>query len=282
MITIKNENIKASFNNVGAELKSLIANGKEYIFGGDKNIWNYSCPLLFPICSGLKDDEYYLDDKKYTLPKHGFARTSDFETEALSQDSVTFLLRSNEETKKNYPFDFELRVIYSLEGKRLKVKYDIKNCGADTMYFSIGAHEAYLCEEGIEEYDVILPQKETLDSSVLEGNLLGDKKVRIIENEDKIALKYDYFSVDALVFKTIKAREVILKNRNTNKALKVDFNGFDYLLLWTKPNAPYICIEPWCGISDSIHTDQNFKTKEGIISVPKGESCQKVHSIEIL
>ena len=92
---------------------------------------------------------------------------------------------SNEETKKNYPFDFELRVIYSLEGKTLKVKYDVKNKGDDTMYFSIGAHEAYLCEEGIEEYDVILPEKETLDSSVLEGNLLGDKKVRIIENEDK-------------------------------------------------------------------------------------------------
>lgn len=282
MLTIKNENIKASFNNVGAELKSLIANGTEYIFGGDPGIWNYSSPILFPICGGLKDDEYLLDEKTYSLPKHGFARTSLFEVEKHSEISITFLLCSNEETKKNYPFDFEFRVIYTLEENALNVKYDVKNTGDREMYFSVGAHEAYLCKEGIEDYDILFPEKETLNAHMLVGNLVSDETVTVLENQNKLSLKNEYFSVDALVFKKFKSNSVILKNRNTDKSLKVSFKDFNYLLFWTKPGAPYICIEPWCGIGDGLNADKNLKNKEGIITLKGKETRKIIHTIEIL
>lgn len=282
MITIKNDYLTAKINEVGAELKSLVCNDIQYIWTGDERFWAGSAPLLFPICSGLKDDEYYLDGKKYTLQKHGYARFCKFEVENQVEDSVTFLLCSNEESLKQFPFHYELRVTYTLENKTLKVKYDVKNLSDDTMYFSIGAHEGYYCPEGIEEYDVILPEAETLDSTVLEGNVLGNNKVRIIENSDRIALKYDYFAVDALVFKDMKARSAVLKNRNNSKAVKVTFEGCDYFLLWTKPDAPYICLEPWCGISDNKDTDKNFKTKEGIRQIAAGGNFVNEHSIEVL
>lgn len=282
MITIKNDYLTAKINEVGAELKSLVCNDTQYIWTGDERFWAGSAPLLFPICSGLKDDEYYLDGKKYTLQKHGYARFCKFEVENQVEDSVTFLLCSNEESLKQFPFRYELRVTYTLENKTLKVKYDVKNLSDDTMYFSIGAHEGYYCPEGIEEYDVILPEAETLDSTVLEGNVLGNNKVRIIENSDRIALKYDYFAVDALVFKDMKARSAVLKNRNNSKAVKVTFEGCDYFLLWTKPDAPYICLEPWCGISDNKDTDKNFKTKEGIRQIAAGGNFVNEHSIEVL
>lgn len=282
MITIKNDYLTAKINEVGAELKSLVCNDTQYIWTGDERFWAGSAPLLFPICSGLKDDEYYLDGKKYTLQKHGYARFCKFEVENQVEDSVTFLLCSNEESLRQFPFRYELRVTYTLENKTLKVKYDVKNLSDDTMYFSIGAHEGYYCPEGIEEYDVILPEAETLDSTVLEGNVLGNNKVRIIENSDRIALKYDYFAVDALVFKDMKARSAVLKNRNNGKAVKVTFEGCDYFLLWTKPDAPYICLEPWCGISDNKDTDKNFKTKEGIRQIAAGGNFVNEHSIEVL
>ena len=282
MITIKNDYLTAKINEVGAELKSLVCNDIQYIWTGDERFWAGSAPLLFPICSGLKDDEYYLDGKKYTLQKHGYARFCKFEVENQVEDSVTFLLCSNEESLRQFPFRYELRVTYTLENKTLKVKYDVKNLSDDTMYFSIGAHEGYYCPEGIEEYDVILPEAETLDSTVLDGNVLGNNKVRIIENSDRIALKYDYFAVDALVFKDMKARSAVLKNRNNGKAVKVTFEGCDYFLLWTKPDAPYICLEPWCGISDNKDTDKNFKTKEGIRQIAAGGNFVNEHSIEVL
>ena len=282
MITIKNEHIIAKFNELGAELKSLIYDNKEYIWNGDEKHWSYSCPILFPICSGLKDNEYILDHKKYTLTKHGFARQSMFHIENLNDDSVTFLLCSNEKTKESFPFDFELRVTYTLTDKMLNVTYNVKNLTDGSMYFSIGAHEGYDCPEGIEEYEVIFPQNETLDAYELDGNALLESKTRIIENSDRIALKYDYFVKDALVFKELKSRSTVLKNKSNTKSVKITFEGFDYFLIWTKVGAPYICLEPWCGITDSADTDQNFKTKEGIITLKKGEEFTNIHTIEIL
>ena len=161
MITIKNEHITASFAKLGAELKSFKFKGKEYIWPGSEESWKGSAPILFPICSGLKDDTYFLEGEKYQLQKHGYARFCEFEVENLQDASVTFLLKSNDESKKVYPFDYELRIIYSLTENGLKVDYDVKNLTDKTMYFSIGAHEGYLCPEGIEEYDIILPEKET-------------------------------------------------------------------------------------------------------------------------
>ena len=282
MVQLQKGGLIAGLNEKGAELKSLRLNDTEYIWPGDPRFWTGSAPLLFPVCSGLVDDEYCLDGKTYPMQKHGYARFCDFQVESAREDAVTFLLHSDEESRKQYPFDYELRVIYTLSERALNVCYEVKNLSPETMYFSIGAHEGYYCPEGIEEYDVILPEPETLDSSVLEGNLLGYQKIRVLENSDTLPLKYDYFAVDALVFENLKAKSAVLKNRNTGRAVRVSFQGFDYFLLWTKPGANYICMEPWCGISDRVDADKNIKTKEGILTVPAGESLAREHTIEIL
>ena len=282
MVQIQKGGLAASFHEKGAELKNLCLDGTEYIWPGDPQIWAGSAPLMFPICSGLLDDEYCLDGKTYSMQKHGYARFFDFQVENMGEDTVTFLLCSDEESRKQYPFDYELRITYTLSEKALNVRYEVKNLSPDTMYFSIGAHEGYYCPEGVEEYDVILPEPETLDSSVLEGSVLGCNKIRVLENGDTLPLKYDYFQVDALVFENIKARSAVLRNRNTGRAVRVSFPGFDYFLLWTKPGANYICMEPWCGIADRVDADKNLKTKKGILTVAAGKNLVREHTIEIL
>ena len=59
----------------------------------------------------------------------------------------------------------------------------------------------------------------------------------------------------------------------------MDISAFEYLGLWAKPNAPFVCIEPWLGISDSVNTNQDFTQKEGIQRLEAGE--KKVISFEI-
>lgn len=282
MITLKNEYLTATFNEVGAELKSLVFEDKEYIWEGRKEVWAGSCPLLFPICGGLKDDKYLFKGKEYTLQKHGYARFVTFEIENKTDTSVVFLHKSNDETIIHFPFEYELRVIYTLKKKNLKVDYSVKNLTDETMYFSIGSHEAYYTPEGIEDYDVIFPQKETLNAYVLYGNLLSNQELPIIKDSNVLPLYDKYFTVDALVFKDLKSKSATLRNRKTGKAVQVDFPDADYFLLWHKPNSPYMCLEPWSGIQDSVDSNYDITKKEGIIPLESGKEYINSHIIGII
>ena len=282
MITLKNKFLTASFNEVGAELKSLVFDGKEYIWEGRSEVWAGSCPLLFPICGGLKDDKYTFNGKEYTLQKHGYARFKTFEIESLTDSSVVFLHKSDIDTKKSFPFDYELRVIYTLKDKAVKVDYSVKNLTDGTMYFSIGSHEGYYTPEGIEDYDVIFPQNETLNSYVLYGNLLSNQELPIVKDSNVLPLYDKYFTVDALVFKDLKSKSVTLRNRKTGKAVRVDFPDADYFLLWHKPNSPYMCLEPWSGIPDIFGSSYDITEKEGIIPLKSGEEYKNSHILNII
>ncbi len=286
MITISNEFLTATFSEIGGELKSLKdTNGREYMWNSDPAFWAFSAPVLFPICSGLKNDQYIYEGKTYTLPKHGFTRKTEFAVESASDDSVTFLLSSDNYKNENYPFEYELRMVYTLIGKKMNIEYKVNNLTDGDMYFSIGSHEAYYCPELITDYELKFAEAETLKNCLFDENDLITDEVEVIsENSDTLELDYKPFAEGGcLVFRDIKSREVILQNKSGDRKIKVNFEGFDYLLIWTvKTGAPYICIEPWCGITDRSDTNQNLPEKEGIEHLKKGESFYRVHSFEIL
>ena len=279
-VKISNNDISVTISTFGAEIKSVIKNGKEMIWDGNPEFWSGQAPVLFPICGGLKDDKFIFEGKEYTLPKHGYARKTEFELESVGQEKAVFLLRSDEESIKKYPFEYELRVIYTLDGSKLNVEYNIKNIADKNMYFSIGAHEAYACPEGIEEYSIVFDKAEDLNALQLDGNLLKYGTINIEKNVSELPLRTEYFEHDALVFLDIKSRKVSLKNQRTDETIDVEFDGFPYLLLWTIPGANYICIEPWCGIPDFIDSDYDITKKKGIIKVLPKHTCSKTHSIQ--
>ena len=282
MITLKNSYLTAKINELGAELKSLVYNDAEYIWEGKKEVWAGSCPLMFPICGGLKNDKYTLDGKEYTLQKHGYARFKTFSVESETDTSAVFLHKSDDETKIAFPFDYELRVIYTLEEKTLKIDYSVKNLTDNTMYFNIGSHEGYYTPEGIEDYDVIFPQNETLNACVLFGNLLSNMQMPIIKDQNYLPLYDKYFTIDALVFKDLKSKSATLRNRKTGRAIRVDFPDAKYFLLWHKPNAPYMCVEPWNGIQDIVGSSYDITEKEGITALDSGKEFKYTHSITIV
>ncbi|MCQ2455238.1 MAG: aldose 1-epimerase family protein [Clostridia bacterium] len=283
MITIKNKDLTAMFSRYGAELKSLRFGEREYIWQGDETFWAESSPVLFPICSGLKGDTYFFDGIEYNMPKHGFAKNMLFDVCEKNDNSATFLLTENKETKKYYPFDFEFKIKYTLTDKKLTVKYTVVNKSAQQMYFSVGAHEGYSCPEGIENYEIVFDEEKTLSSCILcEDGTLGYKKEPILKDGKVLPLKYSYFDIDALIFDRIDFNSLVLKNKKTKEKIRVNFKDFPYLLIWTVPDAPYLCIEPWCGITDREGTDKNIKTKEGIECLLPEEIFEREHSIEIL
>ena len=278
-LILSNKIIKATFSTKGAELISVKKDGKEKIWIGDPDVWAGQAPILFPICGGLKDDKYIYEGKEYTLQKHGYGRFVEFEVESHSDTKLVFLHRFDSETLSQFPFHYEPRVIYTLENSALKVDYNVKNLGENSMYYSIGAHEGYYCPEGIEEYSVIFDKDENLDSNILNGNLLEYETINVGKNTCELPLKYEYFAVDALVFLNLKSRKVSLKNRKTGEEVGLEFEGHDFFLLWTKPGAKYICMEPWCGCQDFVDANYDFMNKKGIIRLSGIEEKTKTHKI---
>ena len=283
MITLKNETITVEINEVGAEIKSVVKRGgMNLMWPGKPEVWKNTAPLMFPICGGLKEDKYIFDGKEYTLLKHGFTRNAVFEVLEASDTKAVFFLKESAQTLESYPFKFELRVIYTISGASIKIEYQVDNTDNKTMYFAIGSHEAYYTPEGIEDYDVIFPEKETLDALLLYGNILSRNGRRIIKDSDTIALYEKFFTVDALVFTTLKSRSATLRNRKTGRAVKVEFPYAKYFLLWHKHGAPYICLEPWTGIPDVEGSDYDITHKEGMTALDAGKTYLGEHTITFI
>jgi galactose mutarotase-like enzyme len=281
MVTISNSEISVVIAKRGAEIQSIKRDGKEYMWSKDPAYWASCAPIMFPMCGGLKKGRYELDGKSYEMPKHGFAKISDFEVEAQSDTSVTFILRDNEQTREMYPFAFAFRVRYELDGASLKVTYDAENLDDKTMYCTFGAHEAYACPEGIEAYELIFSDKETLYAYALNGDILTDYTKLMVNDTNKLVLDDSFFTLDAVVFKDVKSNSVTLKSTVSDRQVKVDFDGFDYLVLWHKHTAPYLCIEPWCGLSDLAGSSYNFAEKEGMHALIPGARFARTHVITV-
>ena len=282
MIEIRNRKMTAKIDEFGAELKSLVFGETEYIWEGIEGIWTGSSPILFPICGGLKEDRYFYNGKEYTLKKHGFARKTLFEVEEKSDNYAVFLHKSDKTTKAVFPFDYELRIIYTLIDNTLRVDYSVLNKSENEMYFSIGSHDAFKTPEGIENYQVCFEKSETLNSITVENGLLGEKTVPVLENGKCLALDEKYFVIDALIFKDVKSRSVILKSKDRKRNIRVDFPDDANLLIWHKPGAPFICIEPWSGLPDrDINPPREISEKEAIIRLGKAAEYKHTHSITL-
>ncbi len=276
---ISNDFLTVTISSMGAEIISVNKAGKEMLWDGNPDFWTRHAPVLFPICGGLKDGKFVFEGEEYNLPKHGFAKSKEFKLESIEKEKAVFLLCSDQESLKIYPFKFELRIIYTLDKTKITVEYSVKNLSEKDMYYSIGAHEAYACQGGIGGFTVEFEKEEDFNSVVLEGPLLTDDTFSVGQNTKEIKLSDELFAVDSLVFTDLKSRKAWLKNDLTGEKIEIKYDGFDYLLLWTIQGAGYICFEPWCGIPDYVNSDYDIKNKPGIIKVGKLETSVKIHSM---
>ncbi|MFY4823151.1 aldose 1-epimerase family protein [Aliarcobacter butzleri] len=278
---IKNSFIKAQIKSFGAELNSLkkCDENFEYIWQANSKYWARHSPVLFPIVGRLKEDSYFYKNKKYSLSQHGFARDKEFEVVQNEADFIEFRLKSDEKSLEFYPFFFELDIGYKLDKNSLIVSYKVKNKSDEKMYFSIGAHPAFNTQVGdFLEFENIKTTK----------RYFLDEKGLIYKNEDlnlensKLCLDKDLFKDDALVFNDSNIKQITLKNIENKSRVKVKFDNFPYLGIWSKPNdAPFVCIEPWFGVADEENANQKIEDKKGILSLEKEEEFFCFYTIEV-
>jgi galactose mutarotase-like enzyme len=279
--TISNSSLKASIKHAGAELFSIKDHqNKEYIWEGNPAFWGKHSPVLFPIVGTLKNNTYTVNNKEYQLPRHGFARDMEFELIDQTDNSAVFSLQSNTETLQKYPFEFELQLLYTLEEKELIIGYKVINKGNTKIPFSIGAHPAIALPHAFERYSFQFEKEEVLKYNLLENDLISDKTEVLQTTAHVVPLKYKLFENDALVFKTLKSNSLTILEGN-KPYVKVNFEDFPSLGIWTKEQAPFVCIEPWFGYSDTAENFGDLFQKEGIVVLEANQTFHSKFSIQI-
>ena len=287
--TLENENIRVVASSNGGELNSIkkINDETEYLWNGDEKYWKYNAPVLFPIVGKVNGGKYKVDGIEYELPQHGLARTREFKLIEKSESRIVFELRYDEETLKVYPFKFILRIGYTLMEYGVETSYEVINNDNKDIYFSIGGHPAYMCPinqgESFEDYYFEFDKVEKSSKILLNSNGLFTKnKELFMENSKELPLSIEIFKDDAIVFNDLKSNKISLKSRKSDKSITMDFSGFPYLGLWTKPTgAPFVCIEPWFGHADYEDFNGDFKDKEGINKLAVGERFKAAYLVTI-
>jgi galactose mutarotase-like enzyme len=291
LYTLENENIKITANTFGGELNNLITkkDSVEFLWNGDNAYWKYHSPILFPIVGKVLNNNYVVAGKTYELPQHGLARTREFNMIEKTNSKIVFELLWNEDTLKIYPFKFSLKLSYYLLENGVKVGYEVSNLDNKDMYFSIGAHPAFMCplleNETIEDYYFEFNEKETSKTLEVEkdSGYITKNKLDFLNNENKINIDFKLFKkYPTIIFDSLKSNTITLKSDKNLKSITMDFTGFPYLALWTKPTgAPFICIEPWYGHTDYNDFNGELKDKEGIQKLEIGKSFNTSYKLLI-
>jgi len=280
LVTIANEHLKVAVSSVGAEIQSIVdEKGRERMWQGDPAFWTGRAPILFPVAGGFRDDHYELDGIRYDMPKHGFVRRAEWQLEKETDTCAAFLMQ---EKHPGFPFDYDLRAIYTLEGKALQVSYQVCSRDERPFYFSVGCHEAYAVPEGIEAYEIVFDEEEQLASYILQGNCNLHDTLMIHEKTNVMPLKTEYFAVDALVFRNLKSKGVVLQGGSEGRKIRVDFPDHPVLMFWQKPGASYICIEAWCNGPDFIDAPADIAKKPGFMRLEKGHKITRTHTITFI
>ena len=285
--TIKNEVLTVGIDSMGAEVKSVIKDGREYMWCGDAKYWGRTSPVLFPFVGSVKNGVYRTNGREYPMGQHGFARDMEFELAHRSADTISFTLVSNDETLARYPYEFRFTVTYRLKGDTLSVEWKVENPSDKEMYFSIGAHPAFVCPlegESKNGYKFKFDTDADKEYFLLDGGTLDKTKSYTLPVKDGYAvITDDMFDRDALIAEGAQAREISLCDPDGRAYVTVRTDA-PLFGLWSPAgkNAPFVCIEPWYGRCDASDFDGELKDREYSNTLEAGESFCAGYTVEFV
>ena len=222
------------------------------------------------------------------MTQHGFSRHNEYATHQLSDTCVEFELTPNEDILKQYPYLFDLKVIYTLTDNQLQCHCIVKNTDTKTIYFQIGGHPAFACpfmeNESSNDYYLEFSENETCNRKIIDVEKRGMSRVEkpFFDNEKRFFVRQELFNTDAIVIKKFKSENIALKSLNHDKSIVFHMNGFDHVGLWAaKHVGGLIAIEPWVGHTDYTDFNGEFKEKESCVELPVGKNFEVEFAVEI-
>lgn len=294
MYSIENQYLKVEVSSLGAELQSIFDKEmkQEVLWQGDKKYWGRQAPVLFPNVGRHSGDFYIWKGKKFSTKQHGFARDMDFDCVKEAGEELVFLLRDTEETRKYFPFAFELQISYCLSGRELEVKWQVKNLDQETMFFTIGGHPAFrvpVLEGTVQtDYKLLFRGKEELKYRLIcpgEGTADTSRIYKLpLENcgeYTSCGIAEHMFDQDALIFDDGQIQWAAIGYPDGKPYISLECEGFTNFGIWSVPGAPFVCLEPWMGRCDDQGFEGEISEKPGILKTEPSGVFQKSYKIRV-
>lgn len=288
-VKLENEFLCVEIAEMGAEVTRIYdkTEDNEILWEGNPVYWKRHSPVLFPNVGKTYKNRVLINGTQYPTSQHGFARDNVFTCIEAANEKASFMFRSSEETKEVYPFDFELHINYKLNKKELTVEWQVKNCGDETMYFTIGGHPAIRFakpEETKADYVLKIPGKEKLEYVLIDiscGCANVDKVHTLQLSEETYPLSDEMFANDALVVDNGQIEEAWLCHKDGTPYVGVRSAGFPNYGIWSVEGAPFVCLEPWMGRCDNVGFNAELSEKPNVNKVEAGEKFTKDYTIVV-
>lgn len=288
-VKLENEFLCVEIAEMGAEVTRIYdkTEDNEILWEGNPVYWKRHSPVLFPNVGKTYKNRVLINGTQYPTSQHGFARDNVFTCIEAANEKASFMFRSSEETKEVYPFDFELHINYKLNKKELTVEWQVKNCGDETMYFTIGGHPAFRFakpEETKADYVLKIPGKEKLEYVLIDiscGCANVDEVHALQLSEETYPLSDELFAKDALVVDNGQIEEAWLCHKDGTPYVGVRSAGFPNYGIWSVEGAPFVCLEPWMGRCDNVGFNAELSEKPNVNKVEAGEKFIKDYTIVI-
>ena len=294
LVTIKNDKLTVQIDPLGASLTSIsetiAGSGEriEYLWQGDSKYWTDQAPNLFPYIARLTQGKYRLDGNEYRMDIHGFAKDLVFVVAKKREDAVEFILEDNEDTYRQYPYHFVLKIGYQLTGRQLKITFFVKNRDEKPMYFGIGGHPGFNVplERSLRFEDYVLEFSDRCRAKRVSFSpdcfVEGEPSAFALKEDRILPLSHDLFDEDAIVL-TEMGKQVTLKAKSGRRKVRVTYNDMDYLGIWHMPHtdAPYVCIEPWSSLPSRKGIVEDLAEQPGLVRLEDNGEYINTWSIEI-
>lgn len=288
-VKLENEFLCVEIAEMGAEVTRIYdkTEDNEILWEGNPVYWKRHSPVLFPNVGKTYKNRVLINGTQYPTSQHGFARDNEFTCIEAANEKASFMFRSSEETKEVYPFDFELHINYKLNKKELTVEWQVKNCGDETMYFTIGGHPAFRFakpEETKADYVLKVPGKEKLEYVLIDiscGCANVDEVHTLQLSEETYPLSDELFAKDALVVDNGQIEEAWLCHKDGTPYVGVRSAGFPNYGIWSVEGAPFVCLEPWMGRCDNVGFNAELSEKPNVNKVEVGEKFIKDYTIVV-
>lgn len=279
VLALENDELSVRVSSKGAELQSVVRDGVERMWSGDPAVWGRRAPLLFPLIGRLRDGWYADGGRRVDAPMHGFSRDRAFAAEQVSGAQARFETSSDEGTRAVYPFDFRLRIDFSLDGDAIVKTHTVENTGARPMPFELGGHEAYATR--------LLPGERMADSFVRfegvdaiemfgmdEAGILTLPKVEVPLEDGRLTKTPEQLGIDTIVLENVPGSVATLASAANGYEVTVEFPDFPYFGIWTaagQADARYLCLEPWSALPDACFSPRELAEKPGVRTLGPGE-----------